>query len=128
MYFGSDVFLSCFEYLVEREEILALYTYHNDEDYFNEYNIVSMAKELGIPVHYEAIGQERIRQFFKEEGCDLFFIAEYDKKIDIPEDLAVCVTEIAFVELAELLERHVTRHTQHDFACFALDYDRKAGK
>lgn len=87
VYFGSDVFLSCFEYLVEREEILALYTYHNDEDYFNEYNIVSMAKELGIPVYYEAIGQERIRQFFKEEGCSLFFIAEYDKKIDIPEDL-----------------------------------------
>ncbi len=88
VYFGSDVFLSCFEYLVEKEQVLALYTYHNDEDYFNEYNIVSRAGKLGIPVHYEAIGQERIRRFFLEEGCDLFFIAEYDKKIDIPEDLA----------------------------------------
>ncbi len=88
VYFGSDVFLSCFEYLVEREQVLALYTYHNDEDYFNEYNIVSRAEELGIPVHYEAIEPDTIRRFFLEEGCDLFFIAEYDKKIDIPEDLA----------------------------------------
>ena len=87
VYFGSDVFLSCFEYLIKNEEVLALYTYHNDEDYFNEYNIVAMAKENGIPVHYEAIERERIRQYFTEEGCDLFFIAEYDKKVNIPEDL-----------------------------------------
>ena len=34
VYFGSDVFLSCFEYFVEKHQVLALYTYHNDEDYF----------------------------------------------------------------------------------------------
>ena len=55
VYFGSDVFLSCFEYFVEKHQVLALYTYHNDEDYFTEYAIVKRAGELGIPVHYEAI-------------------------------------------------------------------------
>ena len=40
VYFGSDVFLSCFEYFVEKHQVLALYTYHNDEDYFTEYAIV----------------------------------------------------------------------------------------
>ncbi|MFQ9772441.1 MAG: hypothetical protein ACLRX4_13415 [Oscillospiraceae bacterium] len=53
VYFGSDVFLSCFEYFVEKHQVLALYTYHNDEDYFTEYAIVKRAEELGIPVHYE---------------------------------------------------------------------------
>ena len=52
VYFGSDVFLSCFEYLLEKHQVLALYTYHNDEDYFTEYTIVQRARELGIPVHY----------------------------------------------------------------------------
>lgn len=52
VYFGSDVFLSCFEYFVEKHQVLALYTYHNDEDYFTEYAIVKRAEELGIPVHY----------------------------------------------------------------------------
>ncbi len=49
VYFGSDVFLSCFEYFVEKHQVLALYTYHNDEDYFTEYAIVKRAGELGIP-------------------------------------------------------------------------------
>ena len=48
VYFGSDVFLSCFEYFVEKHQVLALYTYHNDEDYFTEYAIVKRAEELGI--------------------------------------------------------------------------------
>ena len=60
VYFGSDVFLSCFEYFVEKHQVLALYTYHNDEDYFTEYAIVKRAEELGIPVHYEAISPEEI--------------------------------------------------------------------
>ena len=60
VYFGSDVFLSCFEYFVEKHHVLALYTYHNDEDYFTEYAIVKRAGELGIPVHYEAISPEEI--------------------------------------------------------------------
>ena len=84
VYFGSDVFLSCFEYFVEKHQVLALYTYHNDEDYFTEYAIVKRAGELGIPVHYEAISPEEIRRYFTEEGCELFFIAEYDRILTLP--------------------------------------------
>ena len=87
VYFGSDVFLSCFEYFVEKHHVLALYTYHNDEDYFTEYAIVRRAGELGIPVHYEAISPEEIRRYFTEEGCELFFIAEYDRILTLPEEL-----------------------------------------
>ena len=87
VYFGSDVFLSCFEYFVEKHHVLALYTYHNDEDYFTEYAIVKRAGELGIPVHYEAISPEEIRRYFTEEGCELFFIAEYDRILTLPEEL-----------------------------------------
>lgn len=49
VYFGSDVFLSCFEYFVEKHQVLALYTYHNDEDYFTEYAIVRRAESLASP-------------------------------------------------------------------------------
>ena len=91
VYFGSDVFLSCFEYFVEKHQVLALYTYHNDEDYFTEYAIVKRAGELGIPVHYEAISPEEIRRYFTEEGCELFFIAEYDRILTLPEELPALI-------------------------------------
>lgn len=86
VYFGSDVFISCFEYLVKRHHIRALYTYHNDEDYITEFGIVRRAKELGIPIHYEAVTPEVTRQYFRD-GCSLYFVAEYDRIIEIPEDL-----------------------------------------
>ena len=86
VYFGSDVFLSCFEYIVRRHEVMALYTYHNDEDYFTEYAIVRKARELGIPVHYESVTPEETGRYFRE-GCQLYFSAEYDRFIDIPTDL-----------------------------------------
>ena len=69
VYFGTDVFLSCFRYFAEYHEILALYTYHNDEDYFTEYRIVKEAESLGIPVHYEDISEETTCRYFEEEGC-----------------------------------------------------------
>lgn len=87
VYFGSDVFLSCFEYFLKEHEVLALYTYHNDEDYFNEYSIAAEAKEHNIPVHYEAITEDELNRLFNEEGCELLFSAEYDRIIRIPEDL-----------------------------------------
>lgn len=86
VYFGSDVFLSCFEYIAQNHEIMALYTYHNDEDYFTEYAIVRRAKELGIPVHYEAVTDEDTLRYFRE-GCGLYFSAEYDRIIPIPQAL-----------------------------------------
>ncbi len=87
VYFGSDVFLSCFEYFLKEHEILALYTYHNDEDYFTEYSITALAKERGIPVHYEAITPEEIKRYFRDLGCEMLFVAEYNRIIPIPEDL-----------------------------------------
>ena len=87
VYFGSDVFLSCFDYLVRRHHILALYTYHNEEDYFTEFAIVRRARALGIPVHYESITPERIVRYFTQEGCELFFLAEYNRILPLPEGL-----------------------------------------
>lgn len=88
VYFGTDVFLSSFRYLADSEEILALYTYHNDEDYFTEYEIVREAGARGIPVFYGRIAEDRVRAYFEEEGCELFFSAEYGYLIPIPEGLA----------------------------------------
>lgn len=87
VYFGSDVFLSCFEYFLQEHEVLELYTYHNDEDYFSEYTIVKMAREQRIPVHYEAITSQEVVRLFTEEGCGLLFSAEYDRLVPVPEDL-----------------------------------------
>lgn len=87
VYFGSDVFLPCFTYFLQQHQILALYTYHNDEDYFTEYAIVKLARERGIPVHYEAITPQEITRYFTEEGCELFFIAEYDRILTLPQEL-----------------------------------------
>ena len=87
VYFGTDVFLPCFRYLAEREEILALYTYHNDEDYFAEHLTVREARALGIPVTYGRISEDRVRRYFEKEGCDLFFSAEYGYIIPVPAGL-----------------------------------------
>lgn len=87
VYFGTDVFLSCFKYLLERHHILALYTYHNDEDYFTEYSIVRRAGELGIPVHYEVISPETMAELSREPISALFFTAEYSHILSIPSEL-----------------------------------------
>jgi len=87
VYFGSDLFLPCFEYFVNQHEILALYTYHNDEDYFSEYSIRKLAEQNGIPVHYNSVTTEEVTRFFTEEGCALFFSAEYNRIIPIPANL-----------------------------------------
>lgn len=73
VYFGSDVFLSCFEYFLQEHEVLELYTYHNDEDYFSEYTIVKMARERGIPVHYEAITSQEVVKLLQKKDADCFF-------------------------------------------------------
>ncbi len=88
LYFGSDVFLSCFEYLLQSHEILALYTYHREEDYFTEYAIAAEARAHGIPVHYESVTAQALDRFFRQDGCDLLFIAEYDRVLPIPTGLS----------------------------------------
>lgn len=85
VYFGTDVFINVFRYFNKQHHILALYTYHNDEDYFTEYSIVQEARESGISVHYEEITVEKIKEYM-EKGCELFFIAEYSHIIPIPKE------------------------------------------
>jgi len=87
VYLGTDVFLSCFHYFARHHEILALYTYHEDEDFFTEYSIVREAAELGIPVHYEDLSREEIKRYFLEEGCQLLFVAEYNRILPVPEEM-----------------------------------------
>lgn len=87
VYFGSDVHYQSFCYLVENHNVTALYTYHNDEDFFTEYQIAKTAKKHNIPVYYDAITEEQIIKYFKDDGCDLFFVAEYDRIIHIPAEL-----------------------------------------
>ena len=48
IYFGTDVFLPCFEYFLKNHSIKALYTYHNDEDYFTEYEIVKSGEKYSL--------------------------------------------------------------------------------
>jgi len=87
VYFGRDVFLPSFRYLADRCEILALYTYQFPEDCFTADGIIREAESRGIPVFYGRISEDRVRRYFEEEGCDLFFSAEYGYIIPIPEDL-----------------------------------------
>ncbi len=87
VYFGTDVYLQTFLYMAKNHNIMMLYTYHNDEDYFTEYGIVKAAKELGIPVSYARIKEDEVRDLFTNKRCDLFFSAEYAYIIPIPEDL-----------------------------------------
>lgn len=87
VYFGTDVFLSCFSWLCRAHRVLALYTYHNDEDYFTEYAIVHMARALGIPVHYESITAADMARYVEGDGCELFFIAEYNRILPVPDGL-----------------------------------------
>lgn len=85
VYFGSDVFLDVFRYLHRHHEILALYTYHMEEDYFNERNIVQLAHMSGIPVHYGQITEEEMGRYM-DRGCGLFCVAEYSHKLPVPAD------------------------------------------
>ena len=87
VYCGSDVHFDSFRYLCEHHEILALYTYHNDEDYFMEYQIVEEASRRNIPVYYGILDKQRISDYFIKEGCQLIFSAEYDKILDLPKNL-----------------------------------------
>ncbi|MDR1133504.1 MAG: hypothetical protein LBL05_05035 [Synergistaceae bacterium] len=85
VYFGSDVFLKVFQHLLLNHEILALYTYRKEEDYFCERNVVALARLHRIPVYYTRITEDRMAEYMEEAGCELFFVAEYSHKIPVPE-------------------------------------------
>ncbi|GHU42496.1 hypothetical protein FACS1894111_06540 [Clostridia bacterium] len=85
VYLGSDLLLGAFRFLHKNHRILALYTFHNTEDYFRENAIVELAEKNNIPVFYEPITEARIRQHIEEEHCDLFFCGEYIYYLPVPE-------------------------------------------
>lgn len=85
VYFGTDVFLKIFSYFLEHHTVLALYTYHNPEDYFTEENIVRLSHIKGIPVSYEKPTKEQMECFIKGQACELFFVAEYSHVLPIPK-------------------------------------------
>ena len=85
VYFGTDVFLPTFKFMLSEHRILALYTYHKDEDYFNEREIVKLAGEHAIPVHYESITEYQMKQYAKD-GARLFYAAEYDRRLPVLDD------------------------------------------
>ncbi|MDR1134065.1 MAG: hypothetical protein LBL05_07855 [Synergistaceae bacterium] len=85
VYFGSDVFLRVFQHLLLNHEILALYTYRKEEDYFCERNVVALSRLHRIPVYYTRITEDRMAEYMDAAGCELFFIAEYSHKIPVPE-------------------------------------------
>lgn len=86
LYFGSDVFLSTFEYLLSSEHtIAALYTYHEETEYIREEQIKALAQKHGIPVHYERITLEMLTDLFHSGQIDLVISAEYDRKIPVPD-------------------------------------------
>ena len=86
VYFGTDVYLDLFRYLLEHHTILKLYTYHQTEDYFSDREIVRLAAENGIPFTHNSITREEERRFIRE-GCSLFLSAEYDRLIPVlPEE------------------------------------------
>ncbi|MCR4840657.1 MAG: hypothetical protein K5848_03845 [Lachnospiraceae bacterium] len=85
VYLGTDAYVSVFKYLLEKEEIMALYICGNDEDYFREKEIVRIAEAHGVPVIERTITAEDEEKFINE-GCRLFFSADYGRHIPVPED------------------------------------------
>lgn len=86
VYFGTDVYLPTFIFLLKNHTVMKLYTYHQTEDYFSDREIVTLAERLGIPYSYDLITMEEERRFIAE-GCDLFLSAEYDRLIPVlPEE------------------------------------------
>lgn len=61
-----------FEYLHLNHEILALYTYHMEEDYFNEHNIVQLAHMSGIPVCYGQITEDEMLSYMERRAVNCF--------------------------------------------------------
>lgn len=86
VFLGGDTFLQIFAYLLADHEIMALYAYGNREDCFRSGEIARMARQQGIPVHHGKLTEEDVRRYI-EEGCELFFSADYGRKIPVlPEE------------------------------------------
>ncbi len=84
VYFGFDLFADCFEAVVNTKnvEVMALYTFDTDNVFEFNNKVVSLANKHGIPVHYEKITPEALREYF-DNGCDFTISSGYIHKIPI---------------------------------------------
>lgn len=84
VYFGFDLFASCFEAVVNTKgvEVMALYTFPTDNVFEFNSEVVAIAKAHNIPVHYEKITREALQEYF-DNGCDFTLSAGYIHKIPI---------------------------------------------
>lgn len=84
VYFGFDLFASCFEAVVNTKgvEVMALYTFPTDNVFEFNSEVVAIAKAHNIPVHYEKITREALKEYF-DNGCDFTLSAGYIHKIPI---------------------------------------------
>ena len=85
VYLGTDAMLPCLEYLLDKHEVMVLYTCGGQEDYFRSEHIASMAHEAGIPCNPEPIDEAAERRLIKD-GCELFISADYGRKIPVLSD------------------------------------------
>lgn len=87
LYCGIDVYLPVFEYLADSEEheIVALHTYHEENEYIRDEKIVAAAKRRGIPATLERPSPAYLAALFQSGGCDLLLSAEYDRKLPVLE-------------------------------------------
>jgi len=76
--------LGIFRYFVETHEVIALYTYHNNEDCFDERQIVREAEKNHIPVYMNKPTEEEILSFYDHDGVEMLFSAEYAYIIPVP--------------------------------------------
>ncbi len=82
VFLGGDTFLRIFAYMLAGHEVMALYAYGNQEDCFRSGEIVQLARQHDVPVHYGKLSEADVRQYI-ERGCELFFSADYGRKIPV---------------------------------------------
>ena len=86
VYFGFDLFYDCFKAILENPnvEVMALYTFPTDDKFEFNRDVISLAKEKGIPLHIEKITKEALEDYF-DKGCDFTLSAGYIHKIPVLE-------------------------------------------
>lgn len=85
IYFGTDVFFSMFQWLLNSQhEIVSLYTYYEPDEHIRNERICALARQHQIPVSHERISEAEIINAFATKQCDLLLSAEYDAKIPVP--------------------------------------------
>ena len=85
VYFGSDLSTPIFEYLADSAayRVLALYTHSDPAAGDFDVSLTAAARRRGIAATREPLTERQARLYFANRGCELFFSAEYGRKIPI---------------------------------------------